>query len=150
MGRINSNVVAALGLAAFGVYVVSVAAKLPYVSDVGPGPGFFPFWLGIGLVLFAAGLFAKSLTIRATADSIFSKSAGRALAGWLALVATVLLLGRTGFLLSFMALTMFLIVALDRRPASLAIIIALGLGAAFQLIFVTALDVPLPKGPWGF
>ena len=61
MIRDKGNLISAACLAAFGVYVISVAAKLAYVSEVGPGPGFFPLWLGIGLVLFAVCLiFASS------------------------------------------------------------------------------------------
>ena len=51
MMRNKGNLVSATCLAVFGVYVISVASKLAYVSEVGPGPGFFPLWLGIGLVL---------------------------------------------------------------------------------------------------
>jgi hypothetical protein len=72
------------------------------------------------------------------------------LAGWLALIVAIALLGRLGFLLSFVALAVFLIVVLDRRPAFFALIVGMGLAAAFQLIFVVALDVSLPKGLWGF
>ncbi len=60
MKRDKGNRIAAAVLAAFGIYVISVARKLPYVSDMGPGPGFFPIWLGIGMVLFAAGLVFSS------------------------------------------------------------------------------------------
>jgi len=62
----------------------------------------------------------------------------------------VALLGRIGFLLSFVVLTIFLVVVLDRRPALFAVGIGIGLAVAFQLVFVVALDVSLPKGFWGF
>jgi putative tricarboxylic transport membrane protein len=148
----KENVISALCLGAFGIYVISVAANLAYVSDVGPGPGFFPLWLGVGLIVFAACLIfvAPNAENRETARPAFSKTAGRALAGWVALMVAIALLGRIGFILSFVALAVFLIVVLDRRPALLAIIVAIGLAAAFQLIFVAALDVALPTGFWGF
>ena len=63
MIRDKGNFISAACLAAFGIYVISVAARLDYVSEVGPGPGFFPLWLGIGLVLFASGLMLASLSI---------------------------------------------------------------------------------------
>ncbi len=64
MAHDKGDLVAGAVLAAFGIYVIWVAAKLPYVSDVGPGPGFFPLWLGIGMVVFAAGLmFDRSLPL---------------------------------------------------------------------------------------
>ena len=49
-----------------------------------------------------------------------------------------------------MILTMFLIVALDRRPTLLAVGVGIGLAVSFHLIFVVALDVSLPKAFWGF
>ncbi len=52
MTRDKGDLIAGAVLAAFGIYVIWVAVKLPYVSDVGPGPGFFPLWLGIGLIAF--------------------------------------------------------------------------------------------------
>jgi hypothetical protein len=47
-------------------------------------------------------------------------------------------------------LTVFLIVALDRRPALLAVGVGVALALAFHLIFVVALSVSLPVAPWGF
>jgi putative tricarboxylic transport membrane protein len=153
MMRNKGNLVSATCLAVFGVYVISVASKLAYVSEVGPGPGFFPLWLGIGLVSFAACLIFAALASPANqdkADPITWKTTGRALAGWLALMLAIALLGRLGFALSFVLLTIFFIVALDRRPVLLAVGVGVGLAVAFQLIFVTALDVSLPTGSWGF
>ena len=150
MTRNKGDVIAGVCLAAFGVYVISVAAKLPYVSDVGPGPGFFPLWLGIGMVLGACCLMFAPFANVTNNQSPSWKSSGRALAGWLALMVAIALLDRIGFALSFVILTIFLIVALDRRSALLAAGVAIGLAVAFHLIFVVALDVPLPKTSWGF
>jgi putative tricarboxylic transport membrane protein len=151
--RDKGNLIAGACLAAFGIYVISVASKLPYVSEVGPGSGFFPLWLGIGLVLLASGLMFASFASsgnRAKNESQSWKTSARALAGWLAMMVAIALLGRIGFALSFVILTMFLIVALDRRSATLAVAVGIGLAVAFYLIFVIALDVSLPVSPWGF
>ncbi len=153
MTRDRGNLISGACLAAFGVYVISVASKLPYVSEVGPGPGFFPLWLGIGLVLFASCLmFAAFSTSRngAKSESQSLKATVRALAGWLAMMIAIALFAWIGFSLSFVLLTIFLIVALDRRPVLLALGVGLGLAAAFYLIFVVALDVSLPVASWGF
>jgi putative tricarboxylic transport membrane protein len=149
----KGDLVAAAVLAAFGIYVIWVAAKLPYVSDVGPGPGFFPAWLGIGMVLFAIGLMFSSFTAAPTKASREPKSwlsLIRPLSGWVAVMAAISLLGRIGFVLSFVILTLFLIIVLDRRPIVLALGIAVGLAVGFHVIFVIALDVSLPKAVWGF
>ena len=133
--------------------MIAAAVKLPYVSEVGPGPGLFPLWIGIGLVAFASILifasFLPSLNIAKSQTHSWIR-AGRVLAGWAAMMIAVALLGKIGFALSFVLLTIFLVVALERRPLLLAVGVGVGLAVMFQLIFVVALDVSLPKGIWGF
>jgi putative tricarboxylic transport membrane protein len=153
MARDKGNLIAGGVLVLFGVYVISVAVRLPYVSEVGPGPGFFPLWLGIGLVLFAAGLMFAAFTSpvkEAKSESQSWQMAMRSLAGWVAVMTAIALLGTIGFVLSFVILTVFLIVALDRRPVVLAVGVGVGLAVVFHLIFSVALDVSLPKAVWGF
>lgn len=149
----KGNLAAGVVLAAFGAYVISVAVKLPYVSEVGPGPGFFPLWLGIGLVLFAAALMFTAFTSAAAEIDSQTQSwrmTMRSLSGWAAVMVAIALLGTIGFALSFISLTVFLIVALERRPVLLALGVGIALAVVFQLIFVAALDVSLPKAVWGF
>jgi putative tricarboxylic transport membrane protein len=154
MVRNNGHLAAGAVLAGFGIYVISVAAQLPYVSEVGPGPGFFPLWLGIGLLLFATGLMFGSLRSSANETAAESRSeqrvATRSLAGWFAVMIAIALLRWVGFVLSFIVLTIFLIVALERRPVSVAIAVGLGLAVAFHVIFTVALNVTIPKAVWGF
>jgi putative tricarboxylic transport membrane protein len=153
MGSDKSNLIAAACLAAFGIYVVYVGSKLSYVSEVGPGPGFFPFWIGIGLLLFGAYQmvlsYASARRHSGPVAPLWSGS-GRALGAWLGLAVAIALFRWIGFALSFVLLTIFLIVVLDRRPFVLAVGIGAGLAVAFYIVFEFALGVSLPKGPWGF
>ena len=153
MGRDKSNLLAAAALAAFGIYVIYVGSKLSYVSDVGPGPGFFPLWIGIGLLLF--GVYQMVLSYasarrHAEYDVPIWSGSSRALGGWLGLALAITLFRWTGFALGFVLLTFFLIVGLDRRPPVLGVVIGAALALAFYLLFEVALGVSLPKGPWGF
>jgi putative tricarboxylic transport membrane protein len=153
MAQDRGNVIAGGVLAAFGGYVIWVGAKLPYVSDVGPGPGFFPLWLGIGLVLFSFALMIpawKQLRVGIRREAHSWNPVGRAMAGWLAVMIAIALLGRLGFALTFVGLTVFLLLALDRRQPLLAATVGVGLAVIFHLLFVVALDVSLPKAVWGF
>ena len=153
MGSDKSNLIAAACLAAFGIYVVYVGSKLSYVSEVGPGPGFFPFWIGIGLLVFGAYQmvlsYASARRHSGPVAPLWSGS-GRALGAWLGLAVAIALFRWIGFALSFVLLTIFLIVVLDRRPVVLAVGIGAGLALAFYIVFEFALGVSLPKGPWGF
>ena len=153
MGRDKSNLVAAACLAAFGIYVVYGGSKLSYVSEVGPGPGFFPFWIGIGFLLLGAYQMVLShSSARRHSGHVAPlwSGSGRALGAWLGLAVAIALFRWIGFALGFVLLTIFLIVVWDRRPVGLACAIGAGLALAFYLLFEIALGVSLPAGPWGF
>ena len=149
----KGNLFAGSALAAFGIYVISVAVRLPYVSESGPGPGFFPIWLGIGLTTFAAVLIYSSLRGSESKPLLQSGTqplTARSLAGWVAVMIAIALLSWIGFALSFIVLTVVLIAGLERRPVLLAVGVGVGLAVVFHLIFVVALDVSMPKPVWGF
>jgi putative tricarboxylic transport membrane protein len=137
----------------FGTYVVYGALKLPYVSDSGPGPGFFPLWIGIALTLlslylvFVSGFAAPT---EAKSEGQSALALGRALGGWLGLMLAIAFLPWLGFGLSLALLTALLILALERRSPWTALSVAVGLAVGFHLIFVFALGLSLPSGPWGF
>ena len=138
---------------AFGAYVCYGGAKLPYVAEVGPGPGFFPLWIGIGLLIFSACLACAAFAGArkpAANDALSGAKASRAMAGWLALMVAIALFAWVGFGVSFVLLTVFLVVVLDRRPPLLALGVGIILAVAFHLIFVVALNVSLPAASWGF
>lgn len=151
--RDKSGLVAALCLAAFGGYVTYTSSKLSYTGDVGPGPGFFPLWIGIGMLLFSAYQTVVGLApARQPSESAkpLWQGTGRALTGWLAMAASILLYRWLGFAASFVLLTIFFIVVIERRNFLPALAIGAGLALIFHLLFVLALGVSLPSGPWGF
>ena len=146
----RGELLAAILLAGFGSFVIHEARDLPYHSEFGPGPGFFPLWIGIGIV--ACSLFLIGAAIFRSGDGItFSRSEiFRAFSAWLAFALAVALLPLVGFGISLALLTSFLVLVLDRRSPWLAIGVAVGLALGFHVVFVVALGVSLPAGPWGF
>jgi len=152
--RDKTGLVAASCLAVFGAYVTYAGSQLSYVSDVGPGPGFFPFWIGTGLLLFSCYQIILCWSARRHPNGPTQPpnwyGSGRALAGWLAMALSIFLYRWTGFAASFVLLTWFFIVVLADRPAFPALAIGIALALTFHLLFVVALGVSLPAGPWGF
>jgi putative tricarboxylic transport membrane protein len=146
----KGELLAAILLAGFGGVVIYEATILPYHSEFGPGPGFFPLWIGIGIV--ACSLFLIGAAIFRGGEGILISRLEmvRALSAWLAFALAVALLPLLGFGLSLGLLTAFLVLVLDRRSPWLAIGVALGLAVGFHVIFAVALGVSLPAGPWGF
>jgi putative tricarboxylic transport membrane protein len=151
--RNKSDLAAGISVATFGTYVTVASSRLAYSSEYGPGPGFLPLWLGIGLLVLSLCLTVKNLARGApevVSKPEFWRTSARVLGGWLALMLAILLLPWIGLSLSLALLTLFLVLALERRSPWTAIGVALGLAVGFHLIFVSGLGLSLPVGPWGF
>ena len=136
-----------------GVFVMWQARTLDLVFEYGPGPGFFPLWLGIGLTTLAAALVV--MAFRGTekereAEAGSGRQVSRALTTWGGVIGAVALFGWLGFVVSFGLLTLFLVFVMERRPFFIALTVAVTVTAGFFLLFGVALRVPLPVGPWGF
>jgi hypothetical protein len=151
--RSTKDLSSGIALAAFGLYVTIEAARLSYLSEDGPGPGFLPFWLGVAICALALCLLAvnqlrPALKLRKQRSTWSAET--RALSGWLALICAILLFPFLGFTICLVLLTVFLIGVMERRSFWSAIAIALGIGIGFHLIFVVALGLSLPQSPLGF
>jgi hypothetical protein len=140
-------------LAGLGIFILVEAFGLEYAGDFGPGPGFLPFWLGIVIAGLAALLISTALRKSARPRIAVAEVSGdpaRAMLSWFAIVLTVPLLAFLGFYAAFAILTAFLVLAMEKRPVSTALAVAVGCVLGFYLIFSVALGVRLPPGPWGF
>ena len=149
----NGEVVSGAVLAALGVYVILQARQWEYLGPDGPGPGFFPLWYGIGLVVLSLALVATNVR-RAQAPRAAGAGQGggkgRALAAWLGLVACVALLKPLGFLASFALFCLFLVRFLYGQSLAKSGAIAVGGALGFYLVFDVALNIGLPSGVLGF
>lgn len=151
--RDKNDLVTALVIGSFAVFVIYEASSLPYYSEYGPGPGFLPLWLGMGILVLALSLvFANLLGFARIEEGVPQPrtAIGRALGGWVGLMVAIALLPWVGFGLSFAFLTTLLILVLEGRSPLTALGTAVSLSLGFYLIFALALGVPLPSGPWGF
>ncbi|MGH7772951.1 MAG: tripartite tricarboxylate transporter TctB family protein [Candidatus Binatia bacterium] len=150
-GQNKADLAASVVIGVFGLFVIYEAFWLPYASEFGPGPGFFPLWIGVGLLALALLLGFSCISSKAgEGDARFLNLAGRSLGGWLALMVGLALLPWLGFALSLALLTAFLIFSLEGRSLVTAISVGLGLALGFHLIFALTLGLRLPSGPWGF
>jgi putative tricarboxylic transport membrane protein len=146
----NGDVVSGLALAALGAFIVQQALGWEYLTQDGPGAGFFPRWYGIAIVVLSFVLVVRGLRVRAPAtEPAHAGSSRRVLMCWAALVGCVLLAKALGFLASFALLCWFVATMLFGRSQRSAISFALGAAFAFWIVFDVALGVSLPPGPWG-
>ena len=128
-----------LVLAALGGFIVFRASGWEYLTPEGPGPGFFPLWYGIAML--ALSLY---LVVSPTDARLDPRGCGRALGTWAAIVVCIASLKWVSFVVSFAALVFFMVTLLYRRRTATAALVAIGMAAAFYVLFPLALGVPLP------
>jgi putative tricarboxylic transport membrane protein len=148
----NGDVVSGGVLAGLGVFVVIEARHWDYLAPDGPGPGFFPLWYGLALIVLSLVLTIGALRRRAagTSQRIAWGEVGRALAAWIALTVSIALLKLLGFVVSFALLTFVIVSVMYRRPLAFGLAAGVASAAAFYAIFPLALNVELPVGLFGF
>jgi putative tricarboxylic transport membrane protein len=141
-----------LALAALGAYIVVQAWQWEYLGDDGPGPGFFPIWYGVAMLVLSAALVISSASRARSSETgrVDWRRIRRALAAWAALAASVAAFKLLGFVLSFAALTLFIVAVMFRRRLAVAAAVAASMAAGFYLLFPLALGVQLPVGVFGF
>jgi putative tricarboxylic transport membrane protein len=146
----NGDAMSAAVLAALGVYIFLESRDWGYYGEDGPGPAFFPAWYGVAMVALSLALLVSAIRSNVKTDDIDWQGVGRAFVTWLAFAVCAALMGWLGFLISFAALTFFMIAVVFRQSALTAGITAVGAAAGFYLVFPFALSVQLPIGVFGF
>ena len=149
----KSELVSSAMLVGLGVFVVRESTAWDYMTPDGPGPGFFPLWIGlatIALPILYLGLLACDVVRRQPVHRTDWTGTGRVLAGWAAFMIAAALLKPAGFIASFALLVVFLVRVVFARPWVPAFSVGLGSALGFWVLFVKLLNVRLPGGPWGF
>jgi putative tricarboxylic transport membrane protein len=149
----KSELTAAALLIALGAYVAWEAWEWPYLTKDGPGPGFFPLWIGIllvGLAVLLIVLQVADVAARKPVEKTNWAGTRPALVGWGALLVAALLLEPAGFVASYLFLSIVLLRVSFRRSWSSTALVSVVSVACFWGLFVKLLEVRLPVGPWGF
>ena len=149
----SGDIISGTVLAGVGVFIIIEARGWEYLGPDGPGPGFFPMWYGIALLVLSLLLIGWSVWRSAPPESggrVNWREVGRALTTWAAFAACIALLKVLGFLLSFGLMTLFVVAVMYRRPLKVALAVAAGTALGFYLVFPLALNVSLPVGVLGF
>ncbi len=141
----------AAGILVFAVstwVAVESRTNLNYYTQYGPGPGFFPFWLGSLLgVLSLVWLGQVALQPAEPMPRGFIPERARAIrmVSVVAAIAVFALLAETlGFQLAMFAFLLYVQLAQDRRRPALSVLLALLGSWALAYFFRNMLEVQLP------
>jgi hypothetical protein len=134
----------------FGLSVVIFSLQLPYMSEFGPGPGFLPLWLGIGIAGCAVAVILKVLKKRDRVEAFIKPQTRVGLQMLGLIVCAFLLLPLLGFsvgLALFAATAMRLIGKHGMLACGLT---AVGAAIGINVIFGLWLEIPIPTGIVGW
>lgn len=136
------------------VFVAVESLSLRYYTPLGPGPGFFAFWLalilaGLAVIVILQATFGRPEPMP---DDFFADRTGylRIGAVVLALVATIYSFEPVGFPLTMFGVCAFLLYALGRRRVVVTLVVSLACSVGVYYVFDHWLRVPLPRGVFGF
>jgi putative tricarboxylic transport membrane protein len=144
-------------LCLLGIFVPALVTSLGYslTDALGPGPGFFPFWLSlIGAVLSAAILVQVTLAKAAEDDTAISLAPDRrmllqAVGVLIALTAAAALFEPLGYRLTMLPFIVGVLLILGARSAIAIALTALAGSFGVFHVFFHWLKVPLPIGAFG-
>ena len=140
--------IAGLCFVALSAFIVWESWNLEYYTNLGPGPGFFPLWLGIGMggLSFAwlVRVFGRPDTAKASAFLPQRAGLARILSILTALAAMSGLMNLLGFQLTMFLFLVFLLMVLGRQALWLTLVVALIGSIGVYRLFGAYLDVPLP------
>lgn len=134
----------------FGLSVVIFSMQLPYMSEFGPGPGFLPLWLGIGIAGCAVAVILKILKKRDRVEAFIKPQTRVGLQMLGLIVCAFLLLPLLGFsvgLALFAATAMRLIGKHGMLACGLT---AVGAAIGINVVFGLWLEIPIPTGIVGW
>lgn len=136
-----------------GLFATIEALKLSIGEASNPGPGFFPFYLGVILSLTSFVLLARSLIVMRARSGISSQESRQPLRRvkvWVTLLAMVgyaFALDSLGFLLATFLLILFLNKVIEPRRWWVAVAASFATTVAAYALF-RLLDVRFPDGLW--
>lgn len=152
----QGRLVATGAMLAFCLFAIWQSLLLPLMDRLGPGPGFFPFWLALIGTVMAIALLATTWREPAgrADDDVRILPHGPGATRWLAIVgllaAVTAVMEFTGFRLAMLVFNAALVIALgERRWWIIAVFAVLGSFGVYY-VFTTWLDVILPTGRLGF
>lgn len=134
------------------VFAIWQSLLLSLTDRLGPGAGFFPFWLAILGVLFS-GLLVADVWRQPITDNDETllprgESAFRVMIILAAVAGATLLMGWLGFEIAMLVFNAVLVVALGERRWYAVGAFAIAGSFGVYYVFTRWLDVLLPPGPW--
>lgn len=130
----------------FGLAVVVFSLQLQYMSEYGPGPGFLPLWLGIGIAVCSLGVLYNVLKKHEKTGAFFQPltRVGAKMLG--IIIAGFLVLPFLGFSVGLAVLAAVAMRLIGKHGLLACAITAVATAIGIHYVFAEWLSIPLPTG----
>ena len=133
-----------------GLAVIFFSRQLPYMSEYGPGPGFLPLWIGIGITGCAIVVILKVLKRQDKIGAFFRPQTKMGVSVLVQIAIAILLIPILGF-----SVALGLFAGVTMRTMGKHRWVSCGLtavvtGVSIHYIFAHWLSIPLPTGLIGW
>jgi len=136
---------------ALGSVLIQQGVKLPPGREGAPGPGFFPLWIGVGLISLSLVLLIRPAGEQSTRDLLPRKDeAWRVVWVLCSLVLYTWVLKPLGFVIATFLLFLSLLQFYRRGRWWTAVFLSLGAILGSYWLFAKVFELPLPEGVLGF
>ena len=151
---IGRHAVGASAMIASGALFIALSLKdLPLGTMDNPGPAVMPLMLGGLLILFALWSLAAGkpglIAVAQDDDAAPLPSEGWHAIRVVAAMVVAVALGPLGYRLTILALLVFFLLLVERKPLVPALAVSLALSFGSHALFQHVLKLQLPAGPWG-
>jgi hypothetical protein len=145
-----ADLIGGIFVLALGIAVIVFSAQLSYMSEFGPGPGFLPLWLGIGLVGCSLFVIVRNIRRHSQGGTFFKPRTKLAVRMLLTIVVAFLLFPFLGFPIGLALFTAFTMRMMGRHSLILCGLTAFVTAIGIHFVFGQWLYIPLPKGLIGW
>ncbi len=151
----RADIIGSLITVFFGIFAITQAVQIEYWWKFGPGPGFLPLWASIFLVFGGCLLLVQALRRPRLEKTVQKASQAPGHLLNIAAVAALMVLTSIAIIYLGFSISIFLFMALmvgvlGKYRWHVTLGTAAAVSLTFYLLFAKWLQVPLPKGFFGF
>jgi len=147
--RVADLIAGAVALA-LGLAVTLFSFQLDYMSEFGPGPGFLPRWVGIGITVCSLVILIQDLRKTRTTGEFFRPGTKLGIKILIEIIVTFLFFPVVGFSVALGIFTGVAMRTMGRHPWVSCGLTAAVTAVSVHFLFGHYLDIPLPTGMIGF
>jgi putative tricarboxylic transport membrane protein len=141
-----ADLIGGLVVLLFGLAVTVFSLQLQYMSEYGPGPGFLPLWLGIGITACSLGVLYQTLRKHGATGAFFQPRTKIGVTMLAIIVGAFVLLPYLGFSVALGIFSFVSMRLIGKHGLLTCAITAVAAAIGIHYVFAEWLSIPLPGG----